>query len=222
MAVVRCPRCQAELDVADRLLGQPVACGACGGVFDPAGGPLPPVARPVAPADDEEPPRRRRRRFEDEDFDDESDDRPLRPDARPAYLPGLLSAILCLLLLLVLVGEIALAVALPQAVQNNPLVKAMGGKPPPIEFVIGVRVVGVVYVLTVLAASFRMMSGRNRGFAVVGMVMHLLFLCGGLCWPLGAAVGVWGLVVLHRPEVVAGFALNDRPRGWDDREDELR
>ena len=204
MAVVRCPGCRAELEVADRLMGEPVACGACDTVFDPVG--RPPPARRVEPDDDfDAQPRRRRRDDDDDEYDD---DRPRRPDAHPAHLPGLLSAVLCVLTLLLLIGEIVLIVAVPQAMQNNPFL--MGQKPPPPEVLIGLRAFACAWLVVVLAASFRMMAGRNHGFAMAGMVMHL-FPCTGICWPFGLAVAVWGLVVLHRPEVKAGFDRNDRP-----------
>ena len=205
MAVVRCPGCLADLEVADRLLAEPVACGACGTVFDPAGRPPPRKAMPVAvAADDEEyEPRPRRRRRDD----DEDDWEP--PDASPAHLPGLLSAVLCVLTLMLLGAEIALIVAMPQVMNNNPFL--MGQKPPPPEVLIGLRAFACVWLLVVVTASFRMMAGRNHGFAVAGMVMHL-FPCTGICWPFGLAVAIWGLVVLHRPEVKAGFAAPPTPR----------
>ena len=199
MAVVHCPDCRTALEVADRLLADPVACGACGAVFDPQGRPPPRRARPVEPADDdeyEERPRRRRRRYDDDEYDGE------RPDPRLAYLPGLLSAVVCLLTVLLLVGDIVAVLAFPQAMQNNPLF--FGMKPPPAEVLIGFRVFALVWLLVVLAASFRMMSGRNHPFCVAGMAMHLLP-CSGVCWPFGLAVGIWGLIVLHRPEVRDGF-----------------
>ncbi len=208
MAVVRCPGCLADLEVADRLLAEPVACGACGTVFDPAGRPPPRRAVSVTADADEESesrPRRRRRR----DDDDEYDDWEPPPDARPAYLPGLLSAVLCVLTLMLLGAEIALIVAMPQLMQNNPFL--MGQKPPSPEVLIGLRVFACVWLLVVVTASFRMMAGRSHGLAVAGMVMHL-FPCTGICWPFGLAVAIWGLVVLHRPEVKAGFALPQAER----------
>ncbi len=209
MAVVRCPGCRADLDVADRLLGEPVACGACGVVFDPAGDP-PALARRVEDDEEyEERPRRRRRVEDDEEYDD---DRRRRPDATPAYLPGLFSAVVCLLSVLLLVGDIVVIVALPNALNNNPLL--FGAKPPPVEVLIGLRAWAMLWLLVVLAASFRMMGGRSHRFAVLGMILHL-FPCSGLCYPFGLAVGVWGLVVLHRPEVRAGFERADRPADED-------
>lgn len=209
MAVVRCPRCEAELEVADRLLGQPVVCGACGGVFDPSNGSLSSVAREVRQ-------QRRSRQYDDDYSDDEDNYASLRPDARPARLPGILSACLCLLTLLILIAEVALILGMPQLMKNNPLLA--GGPPPPDELLIGLRAFAGLWILVVLTASFRMMSGRNHGLAVAGMVMHL-FPCTGLCWPLGLAVGVWGLIVLQRPEVKAGFEANElgvRDVGEDD------
>jgi hypothetical protein len=197
-------------------------------------------ARPPRPGpDDDDRPRRPRDDYEDED------DRPRRrrrrtredviDDARRAvHLPGLLSAIVCLLAIAYHAVDLAVTLANPQLLKNNPLM--FGQPPPPPEQIVAVKAFVFLYALVAAAGSFAMMRLKARPFAMTAMAMQLVP-CLGPCCLLTLPLGIWGLVVLNNPDVKDGFELaaaeaawrpargrdrdrDDDHRGYDDEEDD--
>ena len=95
MARVWCPECEAELEVANEDLGEPMACGVCGASFTARTE----RRRPRYDEDDEDydRPRRRRRRGRVTAADVEDARRAVAAPAQGLILTGWISAALCLI-----------------------------------------------------------------------------------------------------------------------------
>jgi hypothetical protein len=201
MARVWCPECEAELEVADEDLGEPMACGACGASFTARAGRRRPRYDEDDEDDDDRPRRRRRYRDDPEELVDEA--------RRAVFLPGLFAVLVSALGILLAGLEIVLIVAMPQAVQGNPF---LGNMPPGV--LIGIRVAAIGWESVILAGASAMMRLRSYQFARVAMVMRVIPFA-GFCCILGFPFGIWGLVTLNRPEVRDGFeeARRERERG---------
>src|SRR5688572_14637322 len=86
---VRCPVCQAPLELPEALLGATVRCGGCQNLFTaPAPPPPPPAPRRAAPAPTPTPAPSKFRERSRRDDDDEDDDRPRRKADRPKPAAG--------------------------------------------------------------------------------------------------------------------------------------
>lgn len=212
---VRCPDCDARLEVDDEDLGREVRCPSCRTVFaaSPEGpAPLPDdEPRRRREHDDDEPdrPRRRRRYRPIGEFDDDPEE--LIEDARRAVnVPALLSIIACILTILYHTFDTVITLMNPQLLKNNPLMP--GAQPPSTELVIAIKGFMLLYQCVVLAGSVAMMRMRAYKFSIAAMVMQIIP-CAGPCCILGIGVGIWGLVVLNRPDVKDGFELAEREQG---------
>lgn len=221
MISVRCPECGSRLEVDDEHLGQDVRCPACRVVFPARPGGVP-DARPARrdPDDDDERPRRRRTRED------------VVEDARRAvHLPALLSVIACVVTMGYHALDMAIILANPQMLKNNPFLNAGGGgfqwTP---EMYAAARVFSILWQVVTLAGSFAMMRLKAKPFAVTAMVLQIVPCGAGICCILGLPLGIWGLIVLNRPDVKDGFELardegerrpaaRDRDRGYDDEDD---
>ncbi|OWK45052.1 hypothetical protein [Fimbriiglobus ruber] len=235
MPVVRCPVCRAESQVDAADLGYQVACPGCGESFVARTGDAgPPPERSRRRHDDEDrrpddEDRSPRRRYNEDDYDD-YDDGPRRrfrdPEddverARAAVHPvAIISIVVCSLVIFIGIVEFAWTLVNPQAVNNNPFNfgKAPGqaqgqaqGQAHFVGFLTG-RACVVFLQLVVLAGSIAMLRLKSRPLAITAMVMQVLP-CAGVCCIVTLPVGIWGLVVLFRPDVVEAFnAEIDRPR----------
>jgi hypothetical protein len=197
MALVRCPECDAELEVADADRGARVECGACGASFAA----------------------RHRPRDGDDDFDDRPRRRRYRPspeqlveDARQAVLlPARFSIAACVLTALYHMVDMAFVLANPQ-ILKNPLFGGGGGFQWTPELYAAVRVVSITWQLVVMAGAGQMMLVRSHGFALMAMVLQVVPCGAGVCCVLTMPFGIWGLVALNRPEVKDGFEAAARLR----------
>lgn len=222
MPVSRCPRCDAQVQIDERDLGYDVECPLCRAVFparpdtaEPptvhrAGDRFDRPRRDAPPRDDDEARPRRRRPRDDDDYDYRSP-REVVDEARRLVLPpARFSVAACAVALVVhTVGLVAIAVN-PQLLKQNPF--NFGGPPPPPEVIIAIKIFTIVYVMIALAGALAMLRLRARPFAMMTMIMQLLP-CLDYCCLVTLPLGIWGLVVLSRPEVRDGFELVARGRG---------
>jgi hypothetical protein len=70
-------------------------------------------------------------------------------------------------------------------------------------------VFAVVSILVIIAA-LRMLRLRSYGFAVAGTVLAMVNFV-NCCCILGMPVGIWGLVVLSKPEIKSAFQTRSPP-----------
>lgn len=229
MPRVTCPSCRgvAEVDPAD--VGEDVTCPTCGDVFrarvstrrdDDPFEQRPARSRRDADDDLDDRPRRRRSRRDDDDEDD-FDDRPRRRRRRRSreeereeivedayhavFLPALFSIFANAISLLYLTVDAILIIMDPQLLKQGPF---GGGANVPVEAIIAVRAVMLLWVIVCIVGSVLMMKLKARQFVLVSMVMNIIP-CSGVCCLLCLPVGVWGLVTVLRPDVVEGFELNE-------------
>lgn len=83
----------------------------------------------------------------------------------------------------------------------------------------GTCFLSLVYI-PVLLGGVKLQSGTGRGVGMTAAVLAM-FPC-SLAFPLGVPVGIWALVVLNRPEVIAAMATpapRKKPRRIDDDDD---
>ena len=220
MMRVRCPDCDARLEVDDEDLGRDIRCPSCRAVF-------PAQAEGAPPPADDPPPRRR-------EWDDRDDfDRPRRRRYRPVgsydddpgeiiddarrtvHLPALLSILACVVTIVYHAADTAFILMNPQALKNNPF-NFGGAQPPPNEVIIGAKGFIFLYEVVVLAGSIAMMRMKSYKFAIAAMVMQIIPCAGVCCFP-GLCVGIWGLVTLNRPDVKFGFELAEREQARGER-----
>jgi hypothetical protein len=224
VALVKCPKCGAHLDLDEQYLGQEVDCGACGAAFvAEVDGPRP--SRRVRD-EDELPPRRSRRYDEDEeDGEDDEDDDYDRPSRRRRRRPDLEFARSLIrppaiaLMVAAVVGILWRSADLVATLFFGGMVLQQGGPPggpggpggPNNQaFMIGqlasgiaVDVFSIVLSVVVIVASSRMMQLKGYGLGVTACILSMIP-CTGCCL-LGLPFGIWGLVMLNRPEVREGF-----------------
>jgi predicted Zn finger-like uncharacterized protein len=220
---IRCPSCDAALRVPETLLGQNVKCPKCETTFvaemeelnQPEG-----IVREPAPAAA----RRRPRLSEDDEYEEEDlpleeeEDRPRRrrrsgrryEDARaavagPATALMIVSGLALALSVLSLLGNL-LGVGLMAAAPARK--GAMGPQGPDlaINMIAGVgsAIFGLVYWTIATIGAVKMKNLSSYGFAMTACILGMLP-C-SLCCVLGLPFGIWGLVVLNRPEVKDAFS----------------
>ncbi len=213
MPTSRCPRCDTRVRVEDEDLGHDVECPSCGAVFAarPAGEP------PRRPDGEEDRPRRSRYDEEEDDFDDRPRRRRRRRDLqevvedarRAVFLPALFTILAAAASILYHAADTAFILMNPQALNNLPFVPR--GNPPPIEVIVAAKVFIFLWEAAAVAGAGAMMRLRSHPFAVVAMVMQVIP-CTGVCCVATLPFGVWGLVVLNRPDVKDGFEAAARLR----------
>jgi predicted Zn finger-like uncharacterized protein len=220
---IRCPSCNATLRVPDTLLGKNVKCPKCQTTF---------TAATDAPEEPEEgivhepaPAARRRPAPPPEEYEEEAppeeeyeeEDRPRRRRKRgrrtaaaasavagPAIslmaLGGLAIALCVLGLLLNLLGVGLMAAAPKQGAagpqSTNVAVNAITG--------VGSAIFGLVYWSLVTLGAVKMKNLSSYGFAMTSCILAMLP-C-SLCCILGLPFGIWGIVVLNKPEVKEAFS----------------
>jgi hypothetical protein len=229
VALVKCPKCRAHLDLDDEHLGREVDCGSCGAVF---------VARtegiaPLPPGDESEdedfslPPSRSRSRYDD-DYDDDDYDLPPRrrrrrrsgvPDleyarslVRPAAIAMLVAAVISLVyrsfgLLL----NLGFGVAMMQGAFPGP--GGPGGPPGgpnnqaamagQMAAGVAVDVYTICLSVLIIVGCVRMMKLKGYGLAITACILSMIN-CFGCCL-IGLPFGIWTLVMLLKPEVRDAF-----------------
>jgi hypothetical protein len=65
--------------------------------------------------------------------------------------------------------------------------------------------VGLVLGIVALIGSIYLLRGRNYGLAMTGAIVTMINPGGACCCLIGTALGIWGLVVILRPDSQAAF-----------------
>jgi predicted Zn finger-like uncharacterized protein len=215
---IHCPSCNAVLRVPENLLGRSVKCPKCKTTFtaeaeelsEPTGivsEPTPTTRRPTLEPEEPE---------EETPADDEDEDRPRRRRRGQSYQEaklavagpaialmvvgglGILGAILDLLFRLLNLGLANGAPARADASAYN------------VGYQVGTAlgtifdIFGICWALVVLLGAFKMKKLESFGFAMTACILALLP-C-SFCCVLGLPFGIWGLVVLNKPEVKDVFS----------------
>jgi predicted Zn finger-like uncharacterized protein len=218
---VRCPECNAALRVPDSLLGKNVKCPKCQTTF------VAEIEEPVEPEGivREPAPSSRRSRVPDETEDEElppeeeDEDRPRRRRRRrrggtaaaesavagPAIAMMVVAgldialAILDLLLRLLGIGIYAAGAAQARAGARGPgadlLTSGVTG--------ITSDIFGVALAVLILVGAIKMKGLSSYGLAMTACIVSMLP-CHACCC-LGLPFGIWGLVMLNKPEVKDAF-----------------
>jgi predicted Zn finger-like uncharacterized protein len=225
---IRCPSCDAALRVPESLLGKTVKCPKCQKTFlaeteepaEPEGivrEPAPSAARrrPKPPEDveDEEelPP--------DEEFEEE-EERPRRRKRRRRYAEAQ-AVVAGPAISLIIIGSLNLMIIVVLLVLRMLGLGFMaagagaGGRLGPADaqavgFMIG-NIIGTILALcfagTILFGGVKMRKLEGYGLAMTACILSILPCGNCLCFslvPIG--IGIWGLVVLNRPEVKDAFS----------------
>jgi hypothetical protein len=207
-----CPSCGRKLAVPDSLLGSSVRCPHCRGEFTiPALADASPPAEGELPRDEREAegvPRPDERPSPEEDepgvpeeegFRDRAADRfRLRTDVRPVVLGPTIA-----LLVTGILGTLASVAVFFFSLLT---MGARGSDAYALGKLMGccASVVGVPLGILVTIGATLMMQRRGYGMAMTACIAAML-LVPGLCCLLGIPFGIWGLVVLARPDVKKAF-----------------
>jgi predicted Zn finger-like uncharacterized protein len=208
-----CPGCSAKVRVPDTLLGRSVKCPRCQTVFKAASPEEPEPGFEEVPEEEDERPRRRRRSVPvDEDDYEDRPPRARRGGSRRFAAGSVKGPAIALIVL----GALGLVYAVINVVLNlvggNDLVLARMGRAAGNQaaFQAGMqvgRIIGmllpVIWGLVVTMAGFMMLNLRSYGSAMTGTIFAMLP-CSPGCL-LGLPFGIWGLVVLNRPDVKRSF-----------------
>ncbi|HEY7313491.1 MAG TPA: zinc-ribbon domain-containing protein [Gemmataceae bacterium] len=222
---VSCPSCGAALRIPENLLGKNVKCPKCQTTF---------LAQTQAPAEPEEPEERiaseppparsssRRREAIQEDYDEEGsaedEDRPRRRrrgDASAAASavagPAIAMMVVACLdivwgivdLLLRILGISLIAAGGAQGKgaagpQQSDLAGMVGG--------IGGDIFGACLAILILIGALKMKNLSSYGMAMTACIISIVP-CHACCC-LGIPFGIWGLVMLNKPEVKEAFGRN--------------
>jgi predicted Zn finger-like uncharacterized protein len=153
--------------------------------------------------DEEDDDRQRRRRSRDDDEDDDDDDRPRRRGRRGAASaaakgPGIA---------LVVTGILGLLIGLfyvIQAIVGHPLLdpRAQQQAQEPV-FLWAFALVSLIWGAVVTLGGVKFMQLNSRGSVMVACIFAMLP-CNPCCLA-GLPIGIWGLVVLARPDVKRAF-----------------
>ena len=212
---VRCPSCNATLRVPDSLLGKNVKCPKCATTF---------VAEMEEPAEPEgivrEPAPARRspalEGTEEEEFLEEEEVRPRRRRKRryAEAESAVAGPAICLMVLGGLDIPTALVYLVFQIINLSQAGKAYppGQAPPGYEagLVIGKVFVFVIIPLTILwgivllVGGFKMKKLQSYGLAMTSCILAMLPV--HCCCLLGLPFGIWGVVMLNKPEVKDAFS----------------
>jgi LSD1 subclass zinc finger protein len=213
---IHCPSCRAALQATPEVLGRTVRCSNCQTTF---------IASTDTPAEPEgivkepsRPPRRPARPpEEDDDFPPEDEeDRLRRRGRRRQGTAAAASAVAGPAIALMIVGGIVISLSILRLVLNMNLLdvrsltaaanpKRMAG-PQQADSVagrVGGSLFGICYGGIIMTGAMKMKSLSNHGYAMTSCIVAMLP-C-SLCCLLGLPFGIWGLIVLNRPEVAAQF-----------------
>ncbi|HEY7158855.1 MAG TPA: zinc-ribbon domain-containing protein [Gemmataceae bacterium] len=218
---IRCPECDATLRVPDNLLGKSVKCPKCQTTF---------TATTEAPDEPErivkEPIRASSRRpsppveeEEDEELppeDEEEEERPRRRRRRRRRSSAEAeSAVAGPAIALMIVGGIALGLAILGLVLNLLGVGLLAANPRGMAgpqqadsarmfgSVVG-GIIGICYGGIITSGAVKMKNLSSYGYAMTACIVAMLP-C-SLCCLLGLPFGIWGLVMLNKPEVKDAFS----------------
>ena len=218
---IRCPECDATLRVPDNLLGKSVKCPKCQTTF---------TAELDGPAEPErivkEPSRASSRRpsppveEEDEELppeDEEEEERPRRRRRRRRRSSAEAeSAVAGPAIALMIVGGIALGLAILGLVLNLLGVGLLAANPRGMAgpqqadstarmfgSVVG-GIIGICYGGIITSGAVKMKNLSSYGYAMTACIVAMLP-C-SLCCLLGLPFGIWGLVVINKPEVKDAFS----------------
>lgn len=211
---IRCPSCDAALRVPESLLGSTVKCPKCETTFT-AELPPPQSVRRDLPPPEESPPIRIRE--DEDDFGGEDEDRPRRRRRRrrsrdygdaeaevsgPAISLMVSAGLGIAANIAYLIFRLAdLALVKQPIPTNQPGYQA--GFAFGVAGVIGGALLGILMCFITLAGAIKMKRLQNHGLAVTACVLALLP-C-NCCCILGLPFGIWGLVVLNKPDVKDAF-----------------
>ncbi len=220
---VRCPSCERTLRVPPELLGQLVKCPSCQATFTAAeDGPAPgPGAAPAAPSFGDELEKRLQKGLPSRTEgppsgpDDEDDDVPRRrPSPRRARddvaapATGLIVAGSLGLVASLLAFGVAVFSGLVATGAFGPGLKGMDRNDEAMMMVnvVYYSVIGalnLVLSVLILFGAIRMKNLQSYGWAMAACICGIIP-CSGCCL-LGMPFGIWGLVMLSRPEVKEAF-----------------
>ncbi len=203
-----CPNCQTRVRIPESLLGKSVKCPKCQTVFraEASEAPLP---YEEVPEDEPRPRRRPRPAPVEDEYDDryeEADDYEPQPRrrggrrraAQAAKAPAIALTIvggLGLLYGLINVVSVLAGRGLQFAPAGNPAAFRAG-------LIVGATL-SLIWGIVVTLAGVMMLTMKSYGTAMTGVIFAMLP-CNPGCL-LGLPFGIWGLVVLNRPEVKRAF-----------------
>jgi predicted Zn finger-like uncharacterized protein len=213
---IRCPSCDAALRVPESLLGSTVKCPKCETTFT-AELPPPQSVRRDLPPPDEAPPLRIRK-DEADDLGDEDEHYPRRRRRRrrrrgdygdaeaevsgPAISLMVSAGLGIAATIAYLIFRLADLALLKQPIPTNQAGQA--GFAFGVAGVIGGALLGILMCFITLAGAIKMKRLQNHGLAVTACVLAMLP-C-NCCCMLGLPFGIWGLVVLNKPDVKNAFS----------------
>jgi predicted Zn finger-like uncharacterized protein len=191
---VACPSCLRSLRVREEHLGGQVRCPVCGAVFVAA---QPPPTKPVTADPEPSPgePRRRRRR---------------RGGGRDQVMARLRPAAICMVVFgaLVSVGYLV-TFLLFMAGKNAAPEELLRG--PLRSWVRGVEACHACLPLmgsaVIIVAGIKMLQREHYKIAMTGSILAMIPCTSGLGCFLGIPLGIWSLIVLRNPEVIAAFKV---------------
>ena len=219
---VRCPSCNATLRVPDTLLGKNVKCPKCQTTF---------VAETDAPDESEGivrepvPSSRRRPSPPPEEFDDEpppeeeaDEDRPRRRRRRGRRAAAAESAVVGPAISIMVVSGLSIVLGLVDlafrvlGIGLMAGASASGGAPPgqaagqTIGMILGgiFDVLSLILPVVMLIGAIKMKNLQNYGLAITSCIIAMLPI--HCCCILGLPFGIWGVVMLNKPEVKDAFS----------------
>jgi hypothetical protein len=196
---LNCPQCHRQLRVTEDLIGQPVKCPACEFTFTvgPDSGEPQPVlsVTPVALQQPE---------------GEWNQDQARLQRARALVMPPAIALLVATLI--GFLGDIYVSLMLktnrPEVEKQLRDMVAARGQPVSVEEALRVTLVihevCAVLSLMIILASIQMLRLRTYPLAVLGCFLAMVD-CGSYCCLIDLPLGIWGLVILLRPEVREAF-----------------
>jgi predicted Zn finger-like uncharacterized protein len=207
---LNCPQCQRQLRVTDELIGRPVKCPACGFTFTVAPGSGEPQALPAIPSGPAAPTSPHRTEpFQQPAADDWEHRQPYDPRASSA----LTAPALCLLVTAILAFALDLGGALLFAIRPDMLKKQLdifnpGGPDVPAQLPIALNIAFAALSLVLILGSTQMLRMKMYPVAIATCLLSMVNL-ENVCCCAGIPFGIWGLVILLRPEVRDAFGRTE-------------
>jgi predicted Zn finger-like uncharacterized protein len=232
-SLIPCPECRRQLRVSDELLGDLVKCPSCGAEFTAASEPPSPPRGRINPRgeierdierdeafrreegpldrprstrrerdrdeEDDRVERRPRRRRRDDWDDDEDNPFRYRGSSARSQLNGPATALSVIGILGFALSTLALGLFVMAFAFAGP----GGAYRDPGEFIgnlVG-AIISMVWGLLLTVGAAGMKKLQNYGLCMTASILAILPCCCGL----GIPFGIWGLVVLSRPEVLDSF-----------------
>ena len=205
---VACPSCLRSLRVQEEHLGGQVRCPVCGAIFV-AVAPRPATA---VTADDVQGPGERRRRKRRRRRGD-----PIQAKlAPPAICLMMLGGAVALMHLVLLVMYMAGMDAIPRGPAINQLDRS---------WLRGIESCNICFPLmgsaVIIVAGVKMLQREHYKIALTGSILAMIPCTAGLGCVFGIPLGIWGLIVLRKPEVMAAFkeeGVEENAAEWPEEE----